>query len=732
MPEATASIALEGYLDELSADQAIGWARDRHDPAARLVVELRDAQGALLGRGVADQTYAALTTGDNAHGFALSLPPGLSAADRAGLKILAGGVPLLRAAPLQGFVDQRSTLHAAGWVRDRFNPGRRLAVEAVLQGQVIASGMADRFVLPLAQHHVGDAQYGFMLLFAAPLTAAERDLVIIRPRGGAPLPLSPKLVVDFELLSHAAVDIVNNCNLRCPFCLFDYSETKATRFMSEEVFVSALRLLPLVPEGGFWLSCLHEPSLHPNFLGLIELVPRDQRAKLMFTTNIAKRANDAYFQALAESGVFHINISIESRTPALYEKFRKGARFAIFQENWDRLIAAWRAAPAPPHLRYIIMAYRSNLAEIPELVRYLREERLAWHVEVRYTYDEPHIPADFKASEYLEPADWAWLQQQLGHYPADQVAVLTPDILPRESKAAARPSGAALLPEPPPAPPRIVPVAHIPPWRPLPALPNGDPDYPILPLNVQMRWDGSTIISDKWDHEAERRTIGTADIRGVPDPFAFLMAIAAAPLAPTLGFVDEVGKDFVQGWIRDERHLDRRAAFEVVLRGAEGVERLGEGRADLDYAPLHGAGFEATNFGFRFAFPRDFSAAERDGVEIWLLGAAQPLPRAPCFEGFVNARSCEHVEGWVRDRFNPQARVPYEVFIALPGRVERLGEGIANIFSIRQQRAKRGEAHYAFDFRFPRLLTPEERDHVAVRVIGERAVLELSPRLITT
>jgi hypothetical protein len=731
MLEVAAALALEGYLDELSATHAVGWARDRGDPSALLSVELVDAQGRVLAQGLADQPYAGLGGADNAHGFSLPLPIGLPEAARDGLRILVAGTPLLRAAPLQGFVDQCSTLHAAGWVRDRFAPGRRLDVEAVSQGEVIATGTADRFVLPLAQHQVGDAHYGFMLVFPSPLTEAARDAVIIRPRGGARLPLSPKLVVDFELLSHAAVDIVNNCNLRCPFCLFDYSDTKSTRFMSEEVFRAAIRLLPLVPDGGFWLSCLHEPSLHPNFLGLIDLVPRDQRRKLMFTTNIAKRANDAYFQALADSGAFHINISIESRTPALYETFRKGARFSIFQENWDRLIAAWRAAAAPPHLRYIIMAYRSNLAEIPALVRYLREERLAWHIEVRYTYDEPHIPAAFRASEFLAPADWVWLQSALGHYPADEVAVLTPDSLPREVQPAPPPHGAVLLPEPPPVPAQIVPVPTLPPWRPAPALPTCDPAHPILPLNVQMRWDGHMIVSDKWDHEADRKTIGTADIRGVPDPFAFLMAIAAAPLPP-VGYVDEVAKDFVVGWIRDERHLAQRAGYEVVLRGPAGAIRLGEGRADCDYAPLHGVGFEASDFGFRFEFPREFTAAERDGVEIWPLGAAQPLPRAPCFEGFVNARSCAHVEGWVRDRFNPQARVPYEVFIALPGRVERLGEGIANIFSERQARAKRGEAHYAFDFRFPRLLTPEERDHVAVRVIGERSVIDLSPRLLTT
>jgi hypothetical protein len=209
------------------------------------------------------------------------------------------------------------------------------------------------------------------------------------------------------------------------------------------------------------------------------------------------------------------------------------------------------------------------------------------------------------------------------------------------------------------------------------------------------------------------------------------MAIAAAPLPP-LGYVDEVAADFVLGWIRDERHTDRRIGFEVVLRGAGAPVRLGEAVAALDYPPLRDVGFEAADFGFRLEFERPLSAAERDGVEIWPLGAVQPLRRAPSFQGFVNARSCQHVGGWVRDRFNPDARVRYEVFIALPGRVERLGEGVADIFSERLVRAKRGDAQYAFDFRFPRALTPEERDSVVVRVIGERALIALSPQLVTT
>jgi hypothetical protein len=498
---------------------------------------------------------------------------------------------------------------------------------------------------------------------------------------------------DLVARNFVAVDIVDNCNLRCPFCLFDYSGTKSTHFMTTEVFDAALRLLPLVPDGGFWLSCLHEPSLHPDFLALIERVPREHRRKLMFTTNIAKRANESYFQALAASGACFINISIESRTPALYEKFRKGARFSIFQENWDRLIAAWRAAASPPHLRYVIMAYRSNLAEIPDLVRYLRAERLAWHVEVRCTFEKPHITAEFRAAEFLESADWTWLAQQLSPYTSHEVSLWTPETAEKAEPAESTDIG-ALLPAPAAARAFALPPAL--PWRTPPALPGDDAGPAAFPLNMQMRWDGQFVL-----------------------------------LGPTSGFLDELGTNFAVGWIRDDRDLDRRLGFEVVWRGPDGPVLVGEGRADLDYAPLRGADGAAMNFGFRFDFARDYAPAELEALEIWPCGAAQPLPRAPGFDGFVTVRSLTHVEGWIRNRFNPYARVDYEVFLALPGRVEALGTGIADIVAERHLYTRRRETPHAFELPFPRRLSPEERDHVVVRVIGEARVIRLSRQLVT-
>ena len=158
----------------------------------------------------------------------------------------------------------------------------------------------------------------------------------------------------------------------------------------------------------------------------IDTVPREYRRKVFYTTNLAKRTPDSYFSWLAESGLYNINISIESRDPAVYERMRKGARHRIFQENWDKLLAAFARVPAPPRLRYIAMAYKSNIDELPELASYLIEERSAWLVEFRYTFDMPYIPAEFRAAEFLDAADWVRLRERLPAYPADRLLLLSP------------------------------------------------------------------------------------------------------------------------------------------------------------------------------------------------------------------------------------------------------------------------------------------------------------------
>jgi len=331
----------------------------------------------------------------------------------------------------QGYVAERSTRHVAGWLRNPANDAERAEFEIVLPGpdgeRVLHRGLADAFSAGLATLGLGDGGNAFYAVLPITLTAAERDRLIVRAaRNKVALPLAPNLNAAFEPLSYVAMDIVNNCNLRCPFCVYDYRSTRATRVMTAAVFDAALKLIPYVTDGNFWLSCLHEPTLHPSLLAFIGRVPPEYRRKLCYTTNLARRMPQAYFDFLADAGIHHLTISLESLEPGLYERMRAGARHRIFAANWQMLLTSARRGNAPPKLRYNVLAYRSNLRAIPPMVEILLAERQASQVEIRYTFDERHIAQSFRDREFLGTAEWAWLADQLARYPTDRVLLLPP------------------------------------------------------------------------------------------------------------------------------------------------------------------------------------------------------------------------------------------------------------------------------------------------------------------
>ncbi len=407
-------------------------------------------------------------------------------------------------APIEGAIDEISADHVAGWMLDPADPDRRVAYEVVCTrtGQILGGGVADQYRHHLNFKRIGDAANGFHARLSRP--PATSGGLAVRPVGGkSALPVAEAPRTSFEPLLHVAMDVVDNCNLRCPFCLYDYAGVNTTHFMTEQTLESALRLLPYVRDGQFWFSCLHEPTLHPQLTAFIDKVPREYRRKVFYTTNLAKRMPESYFAWLAQSGLYNINISIESRDPAVYERMRKGARHRIFQENWDRLLDAFARVPAPPKLRYIAMAYKSNLEELPGLASYLLEERQAWQVEYRYTFDLPYIPEAFRQAEFLDEADWAQLRERLPSYPIERLLLLTP---PAPGAASAAP--AAPVPD----------TACL-------------PDY----YTARLSWDGSLRVGgiaarSRRDQPIEREFL-TGNINEMGDARAFIDSLASAARA---------------------------------------------------------------------------------------------------------------------------------------------------------------------------------------------------------
>ena len=365
----------------------------------------------------------------------------------------------------QGYVDEQSDRHVAGWVWDLADTQRRVPVEVVSGQTVIAADIADRRSPVLRAIGIGDAAHAFDIVLPRTLSGAERDQLTVRPVGGAALERAPALVSAWEPVRFVAMDIVDNCNLRCPFCLHDYAGVNRTNTMPEAVFRSALRLIDYTTDRNFWLSCLHEPTLHPGLADFLDSIPERWNRKAFFTTNLAKRMPLAYFERVARSNLHNINVSIESLRPDVYERMRKGARQPIFAANLDMLVAAFAAAPRPPRIRYIIVAFRSNLDEIPSMVRHLLTERMAWQVEIRHAYPVGHIPASFSQSEFLPVSAWGPLADALVEFEPDRVLL----VQPVSTEARAEPS--------------VVDAEASAPGRP-----------PKSRLEIQMRWNGAMTI----------------------------------------------------------------------------------------------------------------------------------------------------------------------------------------------------------------------------------------------
>ena len=212
-----------------------------------------------------------------------------------------------------------------------------------------------------------------------------------------------------------ACDITSNCNLRCPFCLNDFRQISGNNFMTRETFKKILPLFDLIKKDGFfYFSCLFEPTLHPDFVELLNLIPDEQRKKVFFTTNLAKKLSEDTLRQLSQSNIHHINISLDSIKPDVFEGLRRGAKFEVFMDNLERLVDIFAKNPHSPKIRYITILCKSNIGEAVELLNATSKKYHSSEHEFRCFHpNEEFQDAVWVKKNLITLEDWEYVKRAL-------------------------------------------------------------------------------------------------------------------------------------------------------------------------------------------------------------------------------------------------------------------------------------------------------------------------------
>lgn len=199
------------------------------------------------------------------------------------------------------------------------------------------------------------------------------------------------------------VDPSNVCQLGCPGCVHSSSSGAAERFLWPNGTLEETRFRALMERYGPTAVAVYfcdygEPLLNRNTPTLVRIA-KSFYMQAMLSTSLSVRQFDA--DAIVESGLDFMVLSIDGATQPVYERFRRGGHLDLVFENIRKLVEARRRLHrSTPVLSWNFLAFQHNVHEIPEALRIARslgvdQFRVVEPFDV--TWDDPEIlPAEVK------------------------------------------------------------------------------------------------------------------------------------------------------------------------------------------------------------------------------------------------------------------------------------------------------------------------------------------------
>ena len=172
---------------------------------------------------------------------------------------------------------------------------------------------------------------------------------------------------------YLGVDTTSKCNLECKSCFRRYCGDdfkNKTDMDSVEMDAMINALFPTAYTLN--ISTVGEPLLSSHMEKILEACI-EYRVSLSFTTNGTLLRGECFLEKLA-SVLSHIEISIDSASPALFEELRTGASYKQVLGNARNLGKIRRNRPDPKfNLGFSMTLFRENLEEIPEVLHLVSE-----------------------------------------------------------------------------------------------------------------------------------------------------------------------------------------------------------------------------------------------------------------------------------------------------------------------------------------------------------------------
>lgn len=159
-------------------------------------------------------------------------------------------------------------------------------------------------------------------------------------------------------------ELTNACNLNCVMCGRNAADFKPTVF-NMDVFKSFEPLMDIVEE--VTLMGWGEPTIHPDFIEMLEIINKHHARKYFCTNGMnLKKIKDAIF----DYNVDVFAVSLDGATDETNGRIRRGSKIKQIEEDLRDIVQIKKERGLQyPWINFVFCAMRSNINELPDLVR---------------------------------------------------------------------------------------------------------------------------------------------------------------------------------------------------------------------------------------------------------------------------------------------------------------------------------------------------------------------------